>query len=88
MKNSDDGFSKDNLQLLVDGNLPWEEVKKAIRLSPKDANRFTKYLELLQAKHSNPGVVAMFDDDADVEPDSSQDRLGVQMERRLHSSQL
>jgi acetone carboxylase gamma subunit len=50
MKSSDTGFTKENFELLIDGNLPWEEVKKAIRLSPKDADRFQKYIEILQAK--------------------------------------
>ena len=50
MKSSDTGFSKENFRLLIDGKLPWEEVKKAIRLSPKDADRFKKYMEILQAK--------------------------------------
>lgn len=48
MKPSDDGFSKKNFQRLLEGKLPWEEVKKVIRLSPKDADRFKKYIELLQ----------------------------------------
>ncbi len=50
MKKSDNGFSKSNFQRLIDGTLPWEEVKKVIRLSPKDADRFKKYLEILQEK--------------------------------------
>ena len=50
MKSSATGFSKENFALLIDGKLPWEEVKKAIRLSPKDADRFKKYIEILQAK--------------------------------------
>ena len=50
MKSSDNGFSKEHFRLLIDGKLPWEEVKKAIRLSPKDADRFRKYLEILQEK--------------------------------------
>ena len=50
MKASDTGFSKRNFELLIDGQLPWEEVKKAIRLSPKDADRFQKYIEILQGK--------------------------------------
>ncbi len=50
MKSSDNGFSKEHFRLLIDGKLPWEEVKKAIRLSPKDADRFKKYLEILQEK--------------------------------------
>ncbi len=48
----DDRFSKDNLKQLVEGKLPWEEVKKVIRLSPKDEDRFFKYLEVLQEKVS------------------------------------
>jgi acetone carboxylase gamma subunit len=50
MKESDNGFSKKNLRRLIEGTLPWEEVKKSIRLSPKDADRFKKYLEILQEK--------------------------------------
>ena len=50
MKASDTGFGKENFELLIDGKLPWEEVKKVIRLSPKDADRFRKYIEILQAK--------------------------------------
>jgi acetone carboxylase gamma subunit len=50
MKPSDTGFTRENLKLLIDGKLPWEEVKKAIRLSPKDADRFEKYIEILQGK--------------------------------------
>jgi acetone carboxylase gamma subunit len=50
MKPSDTGFTKENFELLIDGKLPWEEVKKAIRLSPKDADRFEKYIQILQEK--------------------------------------
>ena len=50
MKPSDTGFTRENFKLLIDGKLPWEEVKKAIRLSPKDADRFEKYIEILQGK--------------------------------------
>jgi acetone carboxylase gamma subunit len=50
MKPSDTGFTRENFKLLIDGKLPWEEVKKAIRLSPKDADRFQKYIEILQEK--------------------------------------
>ena len=50
MKPSDTGFTKENFELLIDGKLPWEEVKKAIRLSPKDADRFEKYIAILQKK--------------------------------------
>ena len=42
--------TKENLKLLVEGKLAWEEVKKLIRLSPKDNDRFWKYLEVLQEK--------------------------------------
>jgi len=42
--------TKENLRLLVDGKLPWEEVKKLIRLSPKDIDRFWKYLDVLQER--------------------------------------
>ncbi len=46
----DNRFSKENLTRLVDGTLHWEEVKKAIRLDPKDSDRFSKYIEILQEK--------------------------------------
>jgi acetone carboxylase gamma subunit len=42
--------SKENIRLLVEGKLPWEEVKRLIRLSPKDEDRFWKYLEVLQER--------------------------------------
>jgi len=47
---SEEIASKENLKLLVEGKLPWEEVKKVIRLSPKDKDRFWKYLEVLQER--------------------------------------
>jgi len=50
MQTEDTRFTKDNLRLLVEGKLDWEEVKKALRLRPKDADRFWKYLEVLQAR--------------------------------------
>jgi acetone carboxylase gamma subunit len=50
MQKQDDRFPKENLKLLVDGKLDWEEVKKAIRLRPKDSDRFWKYLEVLQER--------------------------------------
>ncbi len=50
MMERDDRFNKENLRRLVEGTLHWEEVKKAIRLSPKDNDRFWKYLEVLQEK--------------------------------------
>jgi acetone carboxylase gamma subunit len=50
MEKRDERVTKDNLKLLVEGKLPWEDVKKMIRLHPKDADRFWKYLEVLQEK--------------------------------------
>jgi acetone carboxylase gamma subunit len=50
MEKQDDRFGKHDLELLVDGKLDWEDVKKAIRMKPKDADRFWKYLEVLQGK--------------------------------------
>jgi len=50
MEKRDERVSKENLKLLVEGKLPWEEVKKMIRLAPKDADRFWKYLEVLQER--------------------------------------
>ena len=50
MEKRDDRVTKENLKLLVEGELPWEEVKKMIRLAPKDADRFWKYLEVLQER--------------------------------------
>ena len=50
MQKEDTRFTKDNLRLLVEGKLDWEEVKKVLRLRPKDADRFWKYLEVLQTK--------------------------------------
>ena len=48
MQERDDRFSQDNLKLFVEGKLDWEEVKKAMRLHPKDKDRFWKYLAILQ----------------------------------------
>jgi len=48
MEKVDNRFTKDNLKLLVDGKLSWDETKKALRLNPKDTDRFWKYLEVLQ----------------------------------------
>lgn len=50
MEKRDDRFSKENLSLLVEGKLDWEEVKKAMRLRPKDKDRFWKYLQVLQER--------------------------------------
>jgi acetone carboxylase gamma subunit len=50
MAKRDERVTKENLKLLVEGRLPWEEVKRMIRLAPKDADRFWKYLEVLQER--------------------------------------
>ncbi|HBY95133.1 MAG: hypothetical protein M5U01_01675 [Ardenticatenaceae bacterium] len=42
--------SEENLRLLVEGKLPYEEVKKLIRMDVKDEDRFWKYLRILQAR--------------------------------------
>ena len=42
--------SKENLRLLIEGKLPWEQVKELIREYPKEEDRFWKYLEILQEK--------------------------------------
>jgi len=42
--------TRENLRLLVEGKLAWEETKKLIRLSPKDTDRFWKYLDILQER--------------------------------------
>ncbi len=47
---SEDIATKENLKLLVDGKLPWEDAKRLMRLSPKDKRRFWKYLEVLQER--------------------------------------
>ena len=46
----DGNVSKDRIRSLIEGQLPWEETKKMIRLTPKDADRFWKYLEVLQER--------------------------------------
>ena len=50
MEKRDDRVTKEHLKLLVEGKLAWEEVKRMIRLAPKDADRFWKYLEVLQER--------------------------------------
>ena len=42
--------SKENLKSLVEGKLPWEEVKKLLRMPHKEETRFWKYLEIMQEK--------------------------------------
>lgn len=49
-KKKDERFPKDQLKRLVEGTLSWEEVKRVIRLDPKDSDRFWKYLEVLQSR--------------------------------------
>jgi len=50
MEPRDERVSKEHLKMLVEGNLHWEEVKKMLRLRPKDRDRFWKYLEILQER--------------------------------------
>jgi acetone carboxylase, gamma subunit len=50
MEKRDDRVTNERLKLLVEGRLPWDDVKKMVRLVPKDADRFWKYLEVLQEK--------------------------------------
>lgn len=49
---SEEIANKDTLKLLVEGKLEWNEVKKLLRLSPKDRDRFWKYLDILQERVS------------------------------------
>ena len=44
--------NKEKIKDMVEGRLPWKEVKDIIRLKPKDQDRFWKYLEVLQEKVS------------------------------------
>ena len=44
--------SEENLRRLVAGTLPYEEVKKLIRMDVKDEDRFWKYLKVLQERVS------------------------------------
>lgn len=50
MEPRDERVSKEHLKLMVEGKLAWEEVKKMLRLRPKDKDRFWKYLEILQER--------------------------------------
>ncbi len=53
MKEDKSGIiSKDNFRRMIDGQLPWEEVKKVIRNSDDDAERFKNYIEILQERVS------------------------------------
>ncbi len=51
MKKDESGLTKDNFQRLIEGKLPWEDVKKVIR-SDKGTDRFDNYLEILQERVS------------------------------------
>jgi len=42
--------SKETLRSLVEGKLPWEEVKKLLRMPHKEESRFWKFLEIMQEK--------------------------------------
>lgn len=42
--------SKENIRLLVDGEMPLEMIHELIRMPSKDEDRFWKYLEVLQEK--------------------------------------
>lgn len=42
--------SKETVRLLVEGKLPPDEVRELLRLSPKDPDRFEKYLQVLQER--------------------------------------
>lgn len=44
--------SEENLRLLIEGKLPYEEVKKLIRMDVKDEDRFWKYIRVLQDRVS------------------------------------
>lgn len=46
----DERFPLEHMRLLVEGDLAWEDAKKAMRLRPKDKDRFWKYLEVLQQR--------------------------------------
>ncbi|MFC1945082.1 acetone carboxylase subunit gamma [Chloroflexota bacterium] len=47
----EDGIAgKDKIKGLVEGTLPWDDVKKLLRLPKKDEDRFWKYLEVLQER--------------------------------------
>lgn len=42
--------SKERIKLLVEGKLPYAEVKKIVKMHLKDKDRFWKYLEVLQER--------------------------------------
>lgn len=44
--------TKDIIANLVSGTIPWDEAKELIRLTPKDSDRFWKYLDVLQSRVS------------------------------------
>lgn len=52
MTPENEDLSKDDLARLVDGKLPWDDVKAAIKTVPKPLDRFWRYLEVLQERVS------------------------------------
>jgi len=40
--------TRENIQLLIQGKIPWEEAKRLLQLKPKDKDRLWRYLEVLQ----------------------------------------
>ena len=44
--------SKENIRLLVEGELPLDVIHELVRLPQKDEDRFSKYLEVLQERVS------------------------------------
>jgi len=45
-----DEIGKDTIKSLVEGKLPWEEVKKLLRMPHREPSRFWKMLEVMQDK--------------------------------------
>ena len=42
--------SRENLKLLIDGKLPWDETKKMLRMQQKEKERFWEYLTIKQGE--------------------------------------
>ena len=51
-------YSKEDLRDLFDGRLPWEKMK-SIMSSPKDDDRFEKYVEILEERVPWPERILM-----------------------------
>lgn len=47
---TNEGISKNKLKLLVEGKLPMDDIHTLLRMPVKDADRFWKYLEVLQER--------------------------------------